>query len=107
MMMPTYYSTLFESFKALLNEEDTLTLEQGIKHIENMCSDDFNRLKLHEIELRMYNNMDLLSGFITNGKMVTQMEINEKLEEIKSWLTSRLYLYMKSIRFTMQPIQQR
>lgn len=100
LMMSGYYTTLFNTFKSLLLEEDIEQLDAMIKAVEERLSDDYNKLTLQEAELRMFNNMDLLSGFEVNGRMVTQMEINQWLEEIKSWLTQRLYAYLPHIRFT-------
>ena len=101
---PTYYTTLFETFKALLNEEHTEELNKQIKQVEEMLSDDFNKITLHEAELRMYQNMDLLSGFEVNGVLITQLEIQNKLEEIKKWLLSLLFAYMPYVRYT-QPLK--
>lgn len=98
--MSTYYSTLFATFKALLNNEDILRLTFWVDCFEDWLSDDLNDLRLHEIELRMYNNMDLNSGFLVNGVLITQLDIIKRLEDIKLWLTGRLYVYMGHIRFT-------
>lgn len=100
--MNTYYTTLFNAFHSLLQDEDNQQLDEMIKHVEEWLSDDLNQMKLFEIEMRMYNNMDLLSGFQVNNVLITQMEINEKLEEIKGWLTQKLYEYLPYIRFTSQ-----
>jgi len=101
LMINTYYSQLFASFKALLDDEDRQILEAQIKDIEAWLSDEYNPMTLHEAELRMFNNMDLLSGFQVNGVLITQMEIQQRLEEVKSWLTERLYSILPFIRFTM------
>jgi len=98
--MPNYYTTLFATFKSLLGDVHQQELDKKIKEIENWLSDDLNKMTLSEVELRMFNNMDLLSGFEVNGKMITQMEINQRLEDIKSWLMQLLYLYLPYIRFT-------
>lgn len=100
LMMSTYYTTLFTTFRSLLTEDDSIVLDYHIKNIEGWLSDDLNKMTLQEAELRMYNNMDLLSGFLVRGSMITQMEIQQKLEEVKTWLTQRLYTYMYHIRFT-------
>lgn len=100
--MNTYYSQLFASFKALLDDDDRQILEAQIKDIEAWLSDEYNQITLHEAELRMFNNMDLLSGFQVNGVLITQMEIQERLEEVKSWLNGKLYEIMPYIRFTQQ-----
>lgn len=100
LMMSGYYTALFNTFKSLLIEEDIQQLDAMIVAVEERLSDDYNQMTLQEAELRMFNNMDLLSGFEVGGKMVTQMEINQWLEEIKSWLTQRLYAYLPHIRFT-------
>ena len=99
-MMSGYYSALFNTFKSLLGDADVEQLDAMIKEVEEKLSDKYNSLTLAEAELRMFNNMDLLSGFEVGGKMITQMEINQWLEEIKSWLTQRLYAYLPHIRFT-------
>jgi len=98
--MQGYYSTLFNSFKSLLIPQHKFMLDEMIKEIEDWLSDDYNKMTLQEAEIRMYSNMDLLSGFEVNGKLITQLEINERLEKIKTWLTQRLYEYMPNIRFT-------
>ena len=100
LVIPTYYSTLFATFKSLLTEEHALVLQYQIDDVEGWLSDDLNKMNLQEAELRMYNNLDLLSGFQVRGEFLTQMMINEKLEKIKGWLTSLLYQYLKEIRFT-------
>ena len=102
LMMSGYYGALFGSFKALLVQQDIELLDQMIKSVEERLSDEFNVMELSEIEMRMFNNMDLLSGFEVNGVMITQMEINQLLEEIKSWLNQKLYEYLPHIRFTTQ-----
>ena len=98
--MPNYYGALFSSFKALLNEEHSAELDQKIKKIEEWLSDEYNPMTLSEAETRMFQNMDLLSGFLVDGVLITQMEINQKLEEIKDWLQMLLYMYQPHIRFT-------
>lgn len=100
LIIPTYYSTLFITFQSLLNMEDVMRLQKMIMDFEESMTDDLNRLTLQEMEIRMYNNMDLNSGFQVNGVLVSQMEINNKLNEIKIWLTQKLFEYMKRIRFT-------
>jgi hypothetical protein len=57
-------------------------------------------MTLSEIETRMFQNLDLLSGFEVNGNIITQMEINERLEVIKDWLQQLLYHYLDDIRLT-------
>jgi hypothetical protein len=57
-------------------------------------------MTLEEAEMRMFQNMDLLSGFDVNGEFITQMEINKRLEEIKSWLNERFYSILPNIRFS-------
>jgi len=98
--MPSYYGTLFASFRALLDTQHIEQLDAQIKEVEKWLSDDLNKMTLDEVEMRMFQNMDLLSGFEVNGQMITQMEINQKLEEIKTWLTQLLYVYLPYIRFT-------
>jgi ABC-type lipoprotein export system ATPase subunit len=99
--IPNYYTTLFNVFRGLLDETDSLELEYKIKDIEGWLSDDMNQLKLQEIEIRMFQNMDLLSGFVVRGEFITQFEINQKLEAIKQWLIMMLYQYLQYIRFTI------
>lgn len=98
--MPSYYTALFSSFRALLDEEHIKELDKKIKEVEVWLSDDLNPMTLDEAEMRMFQNMDLLSGFEVRGQMITQMEINQRLEEIKTWLTQLLYMYLPYIRFT-------
>ena len=98
--MSGYYTALFTTFKSLLSEEHIQELDEKIKEIEDWLSDELNPMTLQEAELRMFNNMDLLSGFEVNNVLITQMEINERLEEIKGWLTQLLYMYLPNIRFT-------
>ena len=100
LMMSGYYTALFNTFKSLLGDNDIEQLDEMIREVELKLTDEYNTMTLSEAELRMFNNMDLLSGFEVNGVMVTQMEINQWLEEIKSWLTQRLYAYLPHIRFT-------
>jgi len=100
--MNSYYTTLFSAFKSLLTDEDNAQLDEMVAEIERWLSDDLNKMKLFEIEMRMFNNLDLLSGFQVSGVLITQMEINERLEEIKMWLTQKLYEYLPYIRFTSQ-----
>lgn len=100
LMSPIYYSTLFLSFESLLVEEDIYRLRSMKEDIENWLCDDYNKITLNEVEIRMYNNMDLNSGFEVNGVMITQLEINQRLSEVKNWLTQKLYQYMGFIRFT-------
>ena len=104
LMLPNYYGILFSAFKALLIQTHIDELNVKIEGFEEWMSDDLNTLKLSEIEIRMFNNLDLLSGFQVGADFRTQMEINQKLEEIKSWLTQLLYVYLPNIRFT-QPIR--
>ena len=100
LMMPAYYSTLFMVFRNLLNEEDFAELNAKVKAIEDWISDDLNPLTLHEAEIRMYNNMDLLSGFEVRGQLITQYDINARLEQIKQYLIQKLYEYQAYVRFT-------
>jgi len=104
--MSQYYSTLFTAFKNLMlmmNDEDNFNeLDKKMKDVEKWLSDEFNPMTLSEAEMRMWNNMDLLSGFEVNGQMITQMEINQRLEEIKQWLISIHFEYMRYIRWTAQ-----
>jgi len=97
----TYYSTLFNMFRGLLAPQHIQELNARVKEIEIWLSDDFNKMTLHEAEVRMFQNMDLLSGFEVNGQLISQMEINTRLEEIKNWLQGLLYAYMEHIRFTV------
>lgn len=83
------------------DEENFKELERKIKEIEIWLSDEFNPITLEEAEQRMWSNMDLLSGFQVNGVLITQMEINTKLEEIKQWLNQLSYEYMAYIRWTI------
>lgn len=103
--MSQYYTNLFTSFKSLMmimNDRDNfMELDKKIKDIEKWLSDEYNPLTLEEAELRMWNNMDLLSGFEVNGQLITQMQINSKLEEIKNWLNSLSFEYMSYIRWTV------
>lgn len=97
----TYFTTLFNMFRGLLAPEHLEDLEKRIKEIEVWMSDEFNKMTLHELELRMFQNLDWLSGFEVNGEFVSQMEINTRLEKIKDWLQQLLYAYMPHIRFTV------
>lgn len=103
--MSQYYTNLFTSFKSLMilmgDERNYNLLNKKIKDIENWLSDPLNPITLEEAELRMWNNMDLLSGFEVNGVLITQMEINSKLEEIKNWLIQLSFEYMSHIRWTI------
>lgn len=100
--IPQYYTRLFQTFRLLLVEEDRIKLDAMIKEIENWISDEFNIITLQEAEIRMWNNMDLNSGFQVDGIIVTQQEIYQKLDQIKSWLQSLLGDYLPFIRFTQQ-----
>lgn len=106
LMIPDYYTQLFSSFKSLMvmfgDSENIGVLTKAIKDIEGWLSDEYNPMTLAEAETRMFQNMDLLSGFEVNGIMITQQEIYTRLNEIKSWLNSLLYDYMPMIRFTQQ-----
>ncbi len=104
LMMATYYSTLILTFKSLLIVEDVLRVDHMVNDIELWLSDDLNKLSLKEIEMRMYNNMDLYSYFLVDGEPITQEMINDRLQDVKQWLTQRLYMYLRHIRFTT-PIQ--
>lgn len=108
LMMNTYYTQLFQSFAGFFqmmgDEEGHKIIQVQIKEVEGWLSDDLNKITLHEAELRMFNNLDLLSGFEVNGVLITQMQIQDRLEEIKSFLNQRLYQLMPHIRFT-QPIR--
>ena len=106
--MPQYYTNLFNSFRSLMymmgDEENFKELNKRIADVEAWISDDYNKITLQEAELRMWNNMDLLSGFQVNGVLITQMEINFRLEEIKQWLLSLSFEYMQYVRWTI-PLQ--
>src|SRR4030042_2258845 len=93
-----YFSQLFLSMRPLLDEDENAELDARIKQIEDWLSDKYNQLKLYEIEMRMFQNMDLRSGFEVNGILITQIEINDKLEQIKQWLQAILYDKMKYVR---------
>lgn len=84
------------------DRENYTILTHKIQAVEQWLSDEYNQLSLRECEMRMWNNMDLLSGFLVNGVLITQMEINEKLENIKQWLFDIYFQYMQYIRFTIQ-----
>jgi hypothetical protein len=105
LMMSQYYTNLFTAFKSLMmimgDEDNFKQLEKMVKDVENWISDDLNPLTLAEAELRMWNNMDLLSGFEVNGQMITQMEINSKLEKIKQFLIQLHFEYSRFIRWTI------
>lgn len=96
---------LFTSFKSLMmimgDEENFNKLDKMIKDVEKWLSDDLNPLTLPEIELRMWNNMDLLSGFDVRGTFITQMEINSRLEMIKQYLIQLHFEYSRFIRWTI------
>ena len=83
------------------DEESFRELEKRVKQIDEWISDDLNPLTLQEAELRMWNNMDLLSGFEVRGEMITQMEINAKLDEIKQFLIQLHFSYSRYIRWTI------
>lgn len=103
--MNTYYTQLFEAFKGLFSafgSEDYEILVKKIAEVESWLSDEYNKLTLYEAELRMFNNMDLLSGFVVNGVLITQFDIQTRLEEIKKWLNERLFVYMPHIRFVQE-----
>lgn len=97
----TYYSTMFGMFRGLMGDEHVAELNARVKAIEDWMSDDFNKMTLSEMEIRMFQNLDWLSGFEVNGEFISQREINTKLEEIKDWLQQMLYAYMPHIRFTV------
>lgn len=99
----TYYSQLFITFKSLLDIDDSQRLDNMIKDIETWLSDTLNEISLQEAETRMYANMDLLAGFEVNGVIITQSEILSRLEQIRMWLTQKLYEYLRYIRFTSTP----
>jgi hypothetical protein len=105
LMMSQYYMNLFTSFKSLMmimgDEENFNKLDKMIKDVEKWLSDDLNPLTLPEIELRMWNNMDLLSGFDVRGTFITQMEINSRLEMIKQYLIQLHFEYSRFIRWTI------
>lgn len=101
LMMSDYWTALFNTFKGLLEEEDIKIIDTATKEIEVWMSDEFNPMTLAEAEVLMFQNMDLYSGFEVNGQMITQQEINQKLQTIKTWLQQILYgKYMPHIRFT-------
>jgi len=104
LMMNDYFSQLFSSFKSMMtlfdDQYNLKELEARIKDIEDWLSDEYNPLTLSEVETRMFQNFDLLSGFEVNGVLITQMDINDRLNKIKSWLTELLYEYLPHIRFT-------
>ena len=100
--MSDYWTALFNTFKGLLMEDDTKILDTAIKEIEEWLSDEFNPMTLDEAEVLMFQNMDLYSGFEVEGQMITQQEINQKLQAVKTWLQQLLYgKYMPNIRFTV------
>lgn len=102
LVMANYYTQLITTFRSLLNDEDEARMLHILKEIEDWLSDDLNKITLQEAEYLMYNNNDLKSGFEVNGKMITQLEINQRLQELKNWLMYKLYEYLPSIRFTQQ-----
>lgn len=108
LMMSQYYTNLFTAFKSLMmimgDEENFKQLEKMIKDVEKWISDDLNQLTLAEAEIRMWNNMDLLSGFQVRGVLITQMEINSRLEMIKQYLIQMHFEYSRFIRWT-QPLR--
>jgi hypothetical protein len=57
------------SFKYLLDDEDRAELEKMIKDVEDWLSDDLNPMTLDEAEMRMFQNMDLLSYFRSLSKL--------------------------------------
>ena len=86
---------------SLFDDKDNLNeLQTRIKDIEDWLSDEYNPMSMAEAEVRMFQNWDLNSGFQVNGVMITQMQINDKLGKIKTWLTELLYEYLPYIRFT-------
>lgn len=109
LMMSQYYTNLFTAFKSLMmimgDEDNFRQLEKRLDEINKWISDDLNPLTLQEAELRMWNNMDLLSGFEVKGEMITQMQINAKLDEIKQWLIQLHFEYSRYIRWTI-PIRE-
>jgi len=106
LMMNDYWTQLFTSFKSLMrlfgDEENLEELEKRIKDIEDWLSDEYNPMTLQEAEVLMFQNMDLLSGFIVSGQMITQQDINSRLNEIKQYLNELIYDYLPHIRFTQQ-----
>jgi hypothetical protein len=100
--IPQYYSQLFQTFRMLLVPEDQEKLNQMIKDVEDWLSDKYNPLTLQEAEIRMWNNMDLNSGFQVNGVLITQNEIYQRLDIIKNWLRGMIGEYLPYIRFTQQ-----
>lgn len=108
MAMPLYYTTLFEMFKNLFFEmEDVVAyfdLLKDIREFEDYISDDLNPMTLAEAELRMFQNMDLLSGFEVRGDLITQMQINQRLEFMRKKLMQYLLQSMSEVRF-LTPIR--
>jgi len=106
LMMNDYWTQLFTSFKSLMrlfgDEENLEELEKRIKDIEDWLSDEYNPMTLQEAEVLMFQNMDLLSGFIVSGQMITQQDINSRLNKIKQYLNELIYDYLPHIRFTQQ-----
>ena len=100
--IPQYYSMLFQTFRMLLVTEDRDKLNHMILEVEDWISDRYNRLTLAEAEIRMWNNMDLSSGFQVDGVLITQQEIYQRLDLIKNWLRGLLGEYLPYIRFTQQ-----
>lgn len=100
--IPQYYSQLFQTFRMLMVQEDRERLDAMVKEIEDWLSDEYNPLTLQEAEIRMWNNMDLNSGFQVNGVLITQNEIYQKLDQIKDWLRGLVGEYLPYIRFTQQ-----
>ena len=102
--MNDYYSQLFNTFKQMFEmfggEEDKKYLEAMIKAFEEYVSDDLNPMTLEECELRMFQNMDLLSGLQVRGTFITQQDMLTMLNNIKSWLNNKLWEYMTMVRFT-------
>ena len=102
--MNDYYSQLFNTFKQMFEmfggEEDKKYLDAMIKTFEEYVSDDLNPMTLEECELRMFQNMDLLSGLQVRGAFITQQDMNTMLNNIKSWLNNKLWEYMTMVRFT-------
>lgn len=102
--MNDYYSQLFNTFKQMFEmfggEEDKKYLDAMIKTFEEYVSDDLNPMTLEECELRMFQNMDLLSGLQVRGAFITQQDMLSMLNNIKSWLNNKLWEYMTFVRFT-------
>ncbi len=93
------------------NEQDKKQLEMDFRELQSKMDRLENQeyqllfrltplMPLKQIETYMDNNMDLKSFFKEHGRLVTQMELNSELDQIKVWVYQEAVEMMPYIRFT-------